>query len=137
MGKTDGIATAFVEISEWVQPNVTTPAVGRIFDDLDADDGDPSCITRICGGAGNENTDDNCSDGVDNDEDGLVDCDDPDCANTEPCAEPPKQFGVALELKTIDCSTGMACYNVNVSTCLLYTSPSPRDQRGSRMPSSA
>ena len=25
----------------------------------------------------------------------------------------------------------------NVSTCLLYTSPSPRDQRGSRMPSSA
>ena len=24
-----------------------------------------------------------------------------------------------------------------VSTCLLYTSPSPRDQRGSRMPSSA
>ena len=24
-----------------------------------------------------------------------------------------------------------------VDTCLLYTSPSPRDQRGSRMPSSA
>ena len=24
-----------------------------------------------------------------------------------------------------------------VSACLLYTSPSPRDQRGSRMPSSA
>ena len=33
-------------------------------------------------------------------------------------------------------------YNVNIdmtmtSPCLLYTSPSPRDQRGSRMPSSA
>ena len=26
---------------------------------------------------------------------------------------------------------------VNFQTCLLYTSPSPRDQRGSRMPSSA
>ena len=26
---------------------------------------------------------------------------------------------------------------VELSTCLLYTSPSPRDQRGSRMPSSA
>ena len=26
---------------------------------------------------------------------------------------------------------------LNVYTCLLYTSPSPRDQRGSRMPSSA
>ena len=32
-------------------------------------------------------------------------------------------------------------YNVSykdvISSCLLYTSPSPRDQRGSRMPSSA
>ena len=27
--------------------------------------------------------------------------------------------------------------NKSVMTCLLYTSPSPRDQRGSRMPSSA
>ena len=27
--------------------------------------------------------------------------------------------------------------DVVVNTCLLYTSPSPRDQRGSRMPSSA
>ena len=26
---------------------------------------------------------------------------------------------------------------INNYTCLLYTSPSPRDQRGSRMPSSA
>ena len=26
---------------------------------------------------------------------------------------------------------------LNPGTCLLYTSPSPRDQRGSRMPSSA
>ena len=26
---------------------------------------------------------------------------------------------------------------IKVNTCLLYTSPSPRDQRGSRMPSSA
>ena len=25
----------------------------------------------------------------------------------------------------------------NINSCLLYTSPSPRDQRGSRMPSSA
>ena len=27
--------------------------------------------------------------------------------------------------------------NPNFTSCLLYTSPSPRDQRGSRMPSSA
>ena len=30
-----------------------------------------------------------------------------------------------------------AAYRVLPSICLLYTSPSPRDQRGSRMPSSA
>ena len=29
------------------------------------------------------------------------------------------------------------CESVSDYTCLLYTSPSPRDQRGSRMPSSA
>ena len=28
-------------------------------------------------------------------------------------------------------------YRLEMGTCLLYTSPSPRDQRGSRMPSSA
>ena len=28
-------------------------------------------------------------------------------------------------------------YTIDVYSCLLYTSPSPRDQRGSRMPSSA
>ena len=32
-------------------------------------------------------------------------------------------------LQSLDCTL--------ISTCLLYTSPSPRDQRGSRMPSSA
>ena len=31
----------------------------------------------------------------------------------------------------------MVSLNDEVITCLLYTSPSPRDQRGSRMPSSA
>ena len=29
------------------------------------------------------------------------------------------------------------CEVVTFTACLLYTSPSPRDQRGSRMPSSA
>ena len=31
----------------------------------------------------------------------------------------------------------LECMAVRLATCLLYTSPSPRDQRGSRMPSSA
>ena len=30
-----------------------------------------------------------------------------------------------------------SCAEANARSCLLYTSPSPRDQRGSRMPSSA
>ena len=32
---------------------------------------------------------------------------------------------------------GFGQYLAEFTTCLLYTSPSPRDQRGSRMPSSA
>ena len=47
----------------------------------------------------------------------------------------------ALELKKSDVSVEVfeASDRVGgrVKTCLLYTSPSPRDQRGSRMPSSA
>ena len=52
-----------------------------------------------------------------------------------------------LILNVIIFSAGLAIYNFNQktvevkrteeTTCLLYTSPSPRDQRGSRMPSSA
>ena len=38
-----------------------------------------------------------------------------------------------IVLLQIGCLVGYA----NILTCLLYTSPSPRDQRGSRMPSSA
>ena len=34
-------------------------------------------------------------------------------------------------------SYGISSVNADNLTCLLYTSPSPRDQRGSRMPSSA
>ena len=36
-----------------------------------------------------------------------------------------------------DKKTGRPIHNAIVWHCLLYTSPSPRDQRGSRMPSSA
>ena len=32
---------------------------------------------------------------------------------------------------------GATDFQARIATCLLYTSPSPRDQRGSRMPSSA
>ena len=43
-----------------------------------------------------------------------------------------------LEAYTRDVGRGVARIDYDsMDTCLLYTSPSPRDQRGSRMPSSA
>ena len=42
-----------------------------------------------------------------------------------------------LTITDIDTSDNPVSWIDVASTCLLYTSPSPRDQRGSRMPSSA
>ena len=42
-------------------------------------------------------------------------------------------LGLELEHSALELSSGSELLN----SCLLYTSPSPRDQRGSRMPSSA
>ena len=114
MGKTDGIATAFVEVSQWVEANSTTEAFANVYDDLDENDGAASCLSSHCGGDGNENTEDLCSDGIDNDGDGLVDCQDPSCGAVPPCVPDSKSFSVALDLRTVDCSTGMVCYNVNL-----------------------
>jgi hypothetical protein len=47
-GMTNEYALSFVEISEWVGPNVTTPAVGDIYDDLDPTDGEASCFETSC-----------------------------------------------------------------------------------------
>ena len=46
----------------------------------------------------------------------------------------PNKQAVEIEKKTIELLAGWKPF---LHTCLLYTSPSPRDQRGSRMPSSA
>ena len=43
-----------------------------------------------------------------------------------------------LDVRTADeVEEGSIPNATNIDICLLYTSPSPRDQRGSRMPSSA
>ena len=49
------------------------------------------------------------------------------------------QFDVKQETvdKFFDTARGMNFYDDQAKTCLLYTSPSPRDKRQSRMPSSA
>ena len=46
-------------------------------------------------------------------------------------------FLVGVLRPLIICLVGCAAAAAGVCACLLYTSPSPRDQRGSRMPSSA
>ena len=50
--------------------------------------------------------------------------------------------GIQADIKTITAlgsyaMTAITAITAQNTTCLLYTSPSPRDQRGSRMPSSA
>ena len=47
------------------------------------------------------------------------------------------QTGKLLVIHGSTVATNAALENKGAKTCLLYTSPSPRDQRGSRMPSSA
>ena len=47
------------------------------------------------------------------------------------------QIGTAYSVLANDQVTVKGTVTKDMMTCLLYTSPSPRDQRGSRMPSSA
>ena len=47
-------------------------------------------------------------------------------------------MGVPSQLSDVSCGGHEIAQNEDLTwSCLLYTSPSPRDQRGSRMPSSA
>jgi archaellum component FlaF (FlaF/FlaG flagellin family) len=117
-GLTDTYATAFVEVSEWTGQNATINAETDIYDDLDENDGDDACISALCGvGNPTEISDAACSDGVDNDNDGLIDCNDPDCENTSPCIATEQQFyGIRLSLGSLDCETNQVCYNVELKS---------------------
>ena len=53
------------------------------------------------------------------------------------CFRPEHPFAVALNGKTIYESCNTNVFSLFSLTCLLYTSPSPRDPKTSRMPSSA
>ena len=46
-------------------------------------------------------------------------------------------IGTAADTSRLNIHTTSEDSEINIGTCLLYTSPSPRDQRGARMPSSA
>ena len=69
---------------------------------------------------------------------------------TEGFTRTSKMPGLSYSLPAWECKTGSklrqvkgsvcaSCYALkgNYTSCLFYTSPSPRDQRGPRMPSSA
>ena len=76
-------------------------------------------------------TTDHCANGKRNAGETDVDCGGSKCA---PCT----WVGARCKRSLRDCGQNMTCdADDRVCTCLLYTSPSPRDQRGSRMPSSA
>ncbi len=114
MGRTDGYATAFVEISQWLAANSTAEAMGMVYDDLDENDNEQACLTFYCEGETNENTPTACSDGEDNDLDGLVDCADDDCAMVMPCAPESNSYDINLALSSVDCGSNMACYNIQL-----------------------
>ena len=50
------------------------------------------------------------------------------------CADTAEALGLAIEFRQTNHEAELIDW---IHNCLLYTSPSPRDQRGSRMPSSA
>jgi len=51
-GVTEEYATSFVEVSEWVEPEITQMTTGGIYDGLEASDGDASCFTEACNPVG-------------------------------------------------------------------------------------
>lgn len=112
MGRTDEYATAFVEVSEWVARNETIDAFTNIYDDLDSEDSEGSCLGATCQAVDPENNQEKCSDGIDNDNDGLIDCEDPSCS--EFCPTEGVAYDISLDLESIDCVSGTACYAVNI-----------------------
>ena len=99
-----------------------------------------------------------CNNGIDDDGDGLTDCDDPDCkasdivsVDTNSPSNCPDLNNGTITINTSEnhlefsIDNGNTFQSTNTFTnlqkgsynCLLYTSPSPRDATLSRMPSSA
>ena len=115
MGKTDDYATAFVEVSQWVQTNSTTDALTDIYDDLDSQDTEGACLAIESNPLIDpENDMESCSDGLDNDGDGLIDCLDGTC--TEFCVSNNTSFDISLDLTSVECASGVACYAVSLKS---------------------
>lgn len=78
-------------------------------------------FVAACSGGGGTATEDVCDDGLDDDNDGLVDCDDPDCASDPVCAMQPEACtgGVdedgdgLIDCEDPDCFEDPVCYDVD------------------------
>ena len=90
LATTSTVVTTTVTVTTTSSTSTTTP--DECVENLDCDDFD-HCTEDICDGAGNcihndigpQGDETICNDMIDNNCDGLVDCDDPNCVDTEEC----------------------------------------------------
>ena len=119
-----GSATAVLTVADQTAPVITVPAsITVAATDADGTSSTDAAIAAFLSGASaTDNVDESST--VTND--GLA---------VFPLGETTVIFSATDAAGNI--GSASAIVNVTDQTCLLYTSPSPRDQRGSRMPSSA
>jgi hypothetical protein len=72
-------------------------------DAITCTDGD-FCVEGICAGIGAITCEWQCGDGVDEDEDGLMDCEEPECWGLEDCAQPECGDDLCTALADEDCA---------------------------------
>ena len=128
VGAGDSTDSVFVDEQPSSAPSVsaapTTPTAPSSFPSTSSSpSGAPSGV-QLGSIAGNVSGD------TDNDDAGDVDLEDVPIKLLD-------SSGVLVATTLTDANGNYVFYDVPFGTCLLYTSPSPRDQRGSRMPSSA
>ena len=89
----------------------------------------PGCDTEVEGDTAGE-----CSDGVDNDQDGPTDCDDSGCATATACEEPAPDTTM-VDSKTgttmVDSKTGITLAYIPAGSFLMGSPASEEERKGS------
>jgi hypothetical protein len=73
-------------LNEWIMASEQRALAASNFNDLSAASGNAACYGSTCG-FDEETGTTQCSDGVDNDNDGLIDCQDPGCSEVQICKD--------------------------------------------------